>query len=62
MTSIGKMIERIDGLRGTKDVTAWEDRFIENVFNKYSNAGRDSSALSDKQVETVENIFNKHFA
>ena len=62
MKSIGKMLESINGLRGTKDVSSWESSFIENCVTKYLEAGRDSSVLSDKQVEIIDSIFNKHFA
>lgn len=60
MKSIGQMLETIDGLRGTKDVTAWEDEFIGSCMSKYG-ARKLSCQLSAKQVEIIERIFNKHF-
>lgn len=61
-TSIGKMLERIDGLRGTRDLNSWEDEFVGSIYKKYFDAGKDTSVLSDKQVEKIEQIFDKHFA
>lgn len=58
--SIGTMVERIAGLLGTKDISAWEDGFISSVRAK-SNNGRDTTRLTEKQVETVERIFTKHY-
>lgn len=62
MKSIGKMLERISGMVGTKDLSEWESNFVFNVFDKYAEANRDSSTLSAKQVEIIERIHNKHFA
>jgi hypothetical protein len=61
MISIGKMIERLDGLRDTRDLTAWENTFVMNMVERYQAAGKSTSSFSDKQVETVEAIYNKHF-
>lgn len=62
MKSIGKMLEAITGLCGTKDVTAWEDEFIKSNAEKYAAANNDSSVLSSKVVEIIERIYNKNFA
>jgi len=61
MTSIGNMIKRISGLSGTKDVTDWESDFIDSVVMK-TNDGTQTIGLSEKQVEIVLRIHNKHFA
>lgn len=61
MTSIGTMINRIDGLQGTEDVSEWEDRFIHNIVD-ITKGGKDTTVLSSKQIEIVERIHNKHFA
>lgn len=59
-TSIGVMIKRISGLSGTKDVTEWEDGFIESIVSKTNN-GQDTTRLTEKQVEVIERIHGKHF-
>lgn len=60
--SIGTMIEQLDGLRDTKDISDWEDSFITSVLHKYLQAGKRTSGLSEKQVEKIEDIWVKHFA
>jgi hypothetical protein len=59
--SIGNMIKSITGMLGTDDLTEWETGFIERIA-EMTNDGQHTSLLSDKQVETVENIYKKHFA
>jgi hypothetical protein len=59
--SIGSMIRQVSGLVGTKDASEWEAGFIRNIVDKTFD-GRDTTMLTSKQVETVENIFSKHFA
>ena len=61
MKSIGQMLETIDGLRGTKDITPWQDSFIESCMTTYG-ARKLSNQLSYKQVEIIERIYNKHFS
>lgn len=58
--SIGTMVKTIDGLRGTKDVSSWEDEFIASVVDRTNN-GANTTMLSEKQVSVVERIYNKHF-
>lgn len=63
MTSIGTMIVRIAGLHRTREVTDWENNFIRSVVDKYN--ARDKSKameLTEKQIEIIERIHNKHFA
>ena len=60
--SIGSMIEQIDGLRGTKDLSEWEQSFVTSIVNKYHAANRSTTGFSGKQVEIVERIWGKHFA
>lgn len=61
MTSIGTMIKRIAGLQGTKDVSDWENKFIGSIA-AMTNGGDETTSLSEKQVEVIERIHNKHFA
>ena len=61
MTSIGTMIKRIAGLLGTKDINKWEDSFIGSVVDKTA-GGKETNCLSEKQVQIIEHIHNKHFA
>ena len=59
--SIAAMVEQIDGLRGTKDLTEWEESFVGTVVYKYYMANKNTTVLSGKQVEIVERIWKKHF-
>jgi hypothetical protein len=61
MKSIGQQLEIIDGLRGTKDITPWEESFITSCMTTYGNR-KLSTQLSGKQVEIIERIYSKHFA
>lgn len=60
MASVGKMIRRISGLLGTKDVTPWEERFITDMVERSGN-GQNTTRLSGNQVEKIEQLFNKHY-
>lgn len=62
IVSVGTMIDQLDGLRDTSDLTEWERGFVSSVLAKYLMAGKDTRVLSSKQTETIENIWSKHFA
>jgi hypothetical protein len=62
MKSIGQMIELLDGLRDTSDITPWENGFITSILESYLKAKKSTSHLTERQVETIEKIYNKHFA
>lgn len=55
--SLAHMLEAINGLRGTKDITPWEDGFIKSAYGWFQSTGKkDTTSLSPKQAETVERI------
>ena len=60
MLSTQQKIERLESLVGTHDVSAWEYGFIETLvqYKKENNLAQ----LSDKQLEIMQSIFNKHFS
>lgn len=62
MVSLGIMIEQLDGMRDTSDLTQWENDFVTNIVERRLAAGKDTRNLSAKQVEIVERIWSKHFA
>lgn len=47
-------IAQVQGLLGTEDLTLWEVGFVSEL-KKYP-------ALSDKQLEALDRIWDKHFA
>lgn len=59
--SLGVMIQQLDALVGTHDVSVWEEKFIASVSG-YADARRNRKILSDKQIEIVEQIYRQHFA
>lgn len=61
MKSIGQMLEMCDGLRDTTDISDWENGFLTGLLERYLLAKKSTSDFSDKQVEMIEHIYNKHF-
>lgn len=61
MASITAMVKRLPGLQGTGDLTPWEEQFVKDILAK-TQQGDNTTSLTEKQVEVVERIFNKHFA
>jgi hypothetical protein len=63
MVSIGTMIVRISGLHGTRELTEWENEFVRSTVARFN--ARDKSKafeLTEKQIEFIELIHDKHFA
>ena len=60
--SIGAMVEQLDGLRDTKDLSDWENGFVTSVLHQYLKAGKTTVDFSEKQIEKIKNIYDKHFS
>lgn len=60
MKSLGAMIQQLDGLVDTADLSDWENGFVENVVERTGN-GKATSMLTERQVDSVETIYKKHF-
>jgi hypothetical protein len=60
VVSLGTMIKQLAGLT-LGDLSEWEQQFVENVCNR-TRDGHDTTRLSDRQTEIVEQIYRKHFA
>ena len=60
--ALGIMIEQIDGMRDTKELTSWENDFVASIYERYLLAKKDTRNLSSKQVEVVARIWRKNFA
>lgn len=60
MVSTTTMIAALEGLLGTRSVTAREASFIESLV-RARDAGQ-VTALSEKQVEWLNDLYNLHFA
>lgn len=59
--TLNTMVKRIAGLAGTKDISDWEDDFIQSVVTK-TKEGENTTSLTERQIEVIERIHNKHFA
>jgi len=62
MASIGTMIEQLNGMLDTVDLTEWENNFVASIVERYYVANKDACNFSSKQVESIERIWKKHFA
>jgi len=62
IVSIGTMIEQLDGLRDTKDLSEWEQGFVTNILDRYLLANKNTQGFTGKQVEVIERIWSKHFS
>ncbi len=60
MQSLSSQLAQLSGLIGKKDVSAWEQKFIASVL-KQSNDGKDTSRLTEPQIQKVEEVFERHF-
>lgn len=58
--SIHTMLTQIHALHGTADVTQWENNFIDSVW-RWSDDGRDTSRITEKQITQIERIWSRHF-
>lgn len=54
---VGTMIRQCKAMLGTKDLTDWEKRFFEKL-----DPDMDTRALSEKQLEVIDEVWSKHFA
>jgi len=56
------MIEQLDGMRDTSDLTAWGNDFVTSIIERYLAAKKDTRSLTAKQVEIIDRIWSKHFS
>lgn len=61
MTSLNTMVKRCSGLIDTNDVSDWESDFLQSIVERTSE-GDNTTSLTEKQIDVLERIFNKHFA
>lgn len=61
MTSLGSMVRQLAGLVGTNDASPWERTFISSLVTRTEN-GKDTTMLTDNQVEKLTEVWEKHFA
>lgn len=61
MASLNTMVKQCAGLIDTKDVTDWENGFLKSVVAT-TKEGKDTSRLTEPQVNSLERIYGKHFS
>lgn len=61
MASLNTMVKLCAGLVGTKDVSDWESNFLQSIVER-TKSGDNTTSLTEKQIDVLERIFNKHFA
>jgi hypothetical protein len=61
MPSLNTMVKRVSGLQGTRDLNDWEEKFVANVVAQ-TRGGDDTTSLTEKQITSLERIFEKHFS
>ena len=61
MKSIGAMIQQLDGLLNTGDLNSWETQFVTNLVLRTIH-GRDTSMLTERQINRMTELYRKHFA
>lgn len=60
MKSLGAIIHQLEPMLGTKDLNAWERRFVENLVERTGN-GKATGKLSINQIARMEELYRKHF-
>lgn len=59
--SINTMIQQLDGLNETADLTDWESGFVANIVQR-THGGKVCTSLTERQIDSIERIYQKHFA
>lgn len=61
MTSLGTMIKKLGGMVDTVDLTADQNKFVKNMLAR-TNDGRNTTGLSEGQIEYLTGLHDRHFA
>lgn len=60
LVSTTTMIQRLQGLLGTRDLTEWEQEFVRKLAAE-AEAGR-ATQLTGAQVDMLDRLHGRHFA
>lgn len=58
--STSSMIEKLTALIGTADLSEWETGFVQSLQRRLAEG--QVTALTERQVETLDRLHSKHFA
>lgn len=61
MVSIGTKLQQLDGLRGTPYLNMWVEGFLVRIM-KVTDGGKNTTMLTSKQIEVIEDNWRRHFA
>jgi hypothetical protein len=61
LVSTNIKIKQLDGLLGTRDLNDWERGFVANTV-AITQDGTQPGKLTEKQLERVDAMWEKHFA
>jgi len=61
MASLNTMVKKVAGLADTRDLSDWENQFVKSVVEKTAD-GDNTTSLTEKQIDVLERLFDKHFA
>lgn len=61
MASLNAMVKKVSGLADTKDVSDWENQFVKSLVEK-TREGADTTSLTEKQIDVLQRLHDKHFA
>jgi hypothetical protein len=59
MLSTTQMIRKLEGMVDSKDLNEWENNFVKALVDR-ANSG-DVTKLSDRQLEVMLRLHDKHF-
>lgn len=60
MTTLNTMVRRVSGLLDTKDLSDFEEDFVQSIVQKTKN-GDNTTSLTEKQIDVLTRIHDKHF-
>lgn len=60
MLSTTQMIRRLEGMVGSKDLNDWETRFVGSLVQAVERG--EVTSLTEKQLDNLERLHDKHFA
>jgi hypothetical protein len=61
MKSLGSKVKQIGAMADTKDLNSRENGFVKDMV-RITNDGRDTTMLTPKQVEWIDQLYDRHFA
>lgn len=62
MKSVKEKIEELDDIRTRRDVGEWVDGFIEGTVKRMKNTNWNTTNLSDKQIDKIDELWEKYCA